>query len=227
MPQQLSDARVRYIKDLMVEEEDLLSSLLINVLRSKSKWTSYGAFLQRLAKIEVDLFHYVESELVKFGYLHLSSLHSERQASHFSRKISTFLAKAFASIKALGSRIVSGNLHDLETEDKAREFFKKKIVSIIASNGRLYRYSLGYYVSLVFHQILSEHRTAVILDKAMINGSNIVSVSCDLDSAESPCSIYAGQYSLLKHKDLLSYRTHAGGGPPYHPWCSAVLEIVK
>lgn len=223
-----NDSRVVYIYNLLTSERESLAFIFLSLLRAKSKWSAYGELLQKLAKLEVDLLHYCESEIAKFADQYLPSAEVDRLVERFSRKAASYLSKTFTSVRALGSRVASGNIQGLEDERKAAEFFRKKMVSVITKNGRSYHYSLEYYISLIFHQTFAELRTATMLERARIDGSDLVRIVCPADdSSGHPCFIYEGTYSLAGKKGHTPYYTNAGGGPPYHPWCSATLEIVK
>lgn len=147
-----------------------------------------------------------------FGYLDRSLNSIQTLASSLRRDVGGLHLRS-----ALGS----SNVPAAERRRKLRE----RLVAILATNGRVYRYEPGYYAELVKTSASDAVTKTATLEQARVVGSDLV-VIAGPSSEHGFCDRMVGKvFSVSGTHAVAKPLANAFGGPPWHPRCKHWLEV--
>jgi len=103
---------------------------------------------------------------------------------------------------------------------------RKRLVSVLGSNGRLFRFDLEYYESLVAQQKEGEMQKAISISAARAKGTDLVRVSTNASTIGDYCDLYRGKVFSISgtDPDFPPLSLAPNGGTPFHPWCHHTLS---
>lgn len=103
--------------------------------------------------------------------------------------------------------------------------FKKSAVSILGSDQKLYRFSLGYYATLQANQMKYDAISRAAMLRTEAAGQDLVQVSLNYSTIGDYCDEYRGKVFSISGDDpnYPSVNTLPNGGCPMHPNCHHVL----
>ncbi len=107
-------------------------------------------------------------------------------------------------------------------KNRMRKQIRDGLVRILTNNGKIYGYSLDYYIGLVADVIKQRAISAATIMRMMLNGQDLVMISPNPSTIGDYCDEYRGKIFSLSGTNprYPSIRLCPGGGPPpFHPHC--------
>lgn len=157
----------------------------------------------------------------------------EFQATKLVR--STSLTSEFPMLALQAKRGLSVNLSTAEvavqTEQRIvislRERFQTKIVSVLGSDGKRYRFGFDFYSAMVAQNTRAQASATAAILRARQTGHDLVRVSANKSLHGDWCDAYRGRvYSLSGENPIYPWvGMIPNGGPPFHPWCRHSMDI--
>lgn len=107
-------------------------------------------------------------------------------------------------------------------KSKMRKQLKDGLVRILTNNGKMYGYSLDYYVGMVADIIKAKARSKAAATRLVMNGQDLVRISPNPSTIGDYCDEFRGKVFSLSgtHPRYPSITVCPGNGPPpFHPHC--------
>lgn len=157
---------------------------------------------------------------------------------------------AITAITAQASRLVRGEAATVLREDEGRlraallagaagaavvasvralvaERLREGMLELLGANGKMYRYDLGYYLSLAATGMKGALQSGLVLGASRALGLDLVQVSSQPSTIGDYCDLYRGKVFSVSgtHPIFPPLSVAPSKGTPFHPWCHHTMSL--
>lgn len=219
----------------------LILAILLRLRKAAQEWSEVT-----VAGIYAEALQEAADDLISQGYL--GDLIGPDQGTHeVQRMADSFLADtegALSNVRSVAVRLrngqtdrrfltgtlvvglSAGGVRAIKARRRIKQSLREGMMAMLAKDGKIYHYSLDYYVGMVAQQIKYKTMSRAVLNQMQFTGHDLVQISPNPSTIGDYCDEYRGKVFSISGTDphYPPLAETPSGGPPFHPHCHHTLQ---